>query len=136
MTDAFDWGSLPESWWLETGKSIGANEKQCRFAAAKHNGCSNSEAAEQAGYGSSSPEALRSEGYRVFRSNKVQQLLALAAGEEGGDSKGDITPAEAKQILSKLARGSDPQIKIKALESFGEDGCRAARQGATRRRTR
>jgi len=124
--DAFDWGSLSEKFWRDTGAEIGCNEKQIKFAAAKHRGATNSLAAKEAGYGQGSDEALRSEGYRVFRSNKVQALLSLAAAEEGGKSAGDITEAEARTILSKLARGSDPAIKIKALESIGKMDAAAA----------
>lgn len=116
----FDYGSLGPDCWSRIANEIGANEKQAKFAARKHAGASNSEAARDSGYGVGSDEAARTEGYRVFRSNKVQQMLALAAAEEGGTSKGDITEGEARQILSALARGSDPQIKIKALESLSK----------------
>ncbi|HXX50935.1 MAG TPA: hypothetical protein VEI98_06570 [Xanthobacteraceae bacterium] len=127
MSEDFDWGELGSDWWLTTSREIGANTKQAMFACAKHRGASNTEAARQSGYGSGSEAAVRAEGYRVFRSNTVQQLLSLAVAEAGGGYGGDITDAEARQILAKLARGSDPQVKIKALESLAKmDAVKAA----------
>jgi hypothetical protein len=116
---AFDWSPLGEQWWTQTAATVGANKKQLMFACAKYRGCSNAQCAKESGYGSTA-DARKAEGYRVFKSNTVQSLLALAAAEEGGKSKGDITPQEARTILSKLARGSDPAIKIKALESLAK----------------
>jgi hypothetical protein len=114
--DTFDWGQLPSDWWLQTAKEIGADERHAKFAAAKHRGCSNTEAARLAGYGTGGAESTRSEGYRVSRSNKVNQLLALAAAEAGGGYDGSLTKQEARGILTAMARGSDPAIKIKAIE--------------------
>jgi hypothetical protein len=118
METAMDWGSLPEEWWLKTAAAIGASERMARFCAAKHRGASNADAARVAGYGAGGGASARSEGYRLIRSNKAMQLLSMAVAEDGGGSDGTVGPEEAKTILSLLARGSDPNVKIKALESL------------------
>jgi hypothetical protein len=106
---------------LETARTIGASERAARFAAAKFRGASNTLAAKEAGYGAGgNPGSVRSEGYRLYRSNKVTQLLSLAAAEAGGGIDGCVQPQEVKQILSHLARGSDPQVRIKALDSLAK----------------
>ncbi len=114
--DTFDWGQLPAEWWLETSKQIGADERHAKFAAAKFRNCSNTEAARLSGFGTGGAESTRSEGYRVSRSNKVTQLLALAAAEAGGGYDGTLTKQEARSILTAMARGSDPQVRIKSIE--------------------
>jgi hypothetical protein len=118
MADDFDWGQLTKDWWTETGKTIGASERAIRFSAAKFRGASNTVAAREAGYGGTNESGARSEGYRLYRSNKVTQLLSLAAAEAGGGIDGCVQPQEARQILSHLARGSDPSVRIKALEAL------------------
>jgi hypothetical protein len=127
-TDDFDWGELPREWWIQTAVECGATEKHAKFAAAKHRGATNSDAARKAGFGGGSEASVRSEGYRLARSNKINQLLALATAEAGGGYDGTLTRAESKQILTSLARGSDPALRIKAIESLGkiEDGERGA----------
>jgi hypothetical protein len=121
MTDRFDWGQLTQDWWLTTAKTIGANERHAKFAAAKFRGCTNTEAARQSGFAPGGSEgSIRSEGYRLARANKIVQLLSLASAECGGGIDGCVTSAEAKQILSHLARGSDPSVRIKALDSLAK----------------
>jgi hypothetical protein len=114
--DIFDWGQLPMDWWLQTALEIGADERHAKFAAAKFRNCSNTEAARLSGFGTGGAESQRSEGYRVARSNKVNQLLALASAQAGGGPDGSLTRSEARGILTAMARGSDPQIRIKAIE--------------------
>jgi hypothetical protein len=115
-----DYGQLTKDWWHETGATIGASERAIKFSAAKFRGASNTVAAREAGYGGNNESGARTEGYRLYRSNKVTQLLALAAAEAGGGIDGTVQPAEAKQILSHLARGSDPSVRIKALEALSK----------------
>jgi hypothetical protein len=116
MDKNFDFGQLPREWWLKTAAQVGASERHAVFAAAKHRGCTNTEAARKAGFGGTEG-AIRSEGYRLFRSNKIAQLLALASAEAGGGFDGTLTLQESRQILSSLARGSDPNLRIKAIEA-------------------
>jgi hypothetical protein len=118
--DDFDYGQLTKEWWHEPGATIGASEKAIKFSAAKFCGKSNTEAARLAGYGGANESGARTEGYRLYRSNKVTQLLSLAAAEAGGGIDGCVQPQEAKQILSHLARGSDPAVRIKALDSLAK----------------
>ncbi len=116
----FDWGELGREWWLETAHSVGATERHAIFAAVKHRGGTNTDAARSAGFGGGSEASVRSEGYRLARSNKIMRLLALASAEAGGGYDGNVTLAETKQILSTLARGSDPAVRIKALEALNK----------------
>jgi hypothetical protein len=118
MSNEFDWGSLGESWWTDASTSIGADLRQAKFACCVHRGCSNTEAARQAGYSPGNEEGMRAEGYRVSRSNKVLSLLALANAETGTGPDGTVDKAEAKRILSSLARGSDPAVRIRAIEQL------------------
>jgi hypothetical protein len=112
----FDYGELGRDWWLKTAAQVGASERHAKFAAAKHRGCTNTEAARVAGFGVGSESSTRSEGYRLLRSNRVNQLLALATVESGSGYDGTVSRQESKQILTSLARGSDPAIRIKSIE--------------------
>jgi hypothetical protein len=118
--DDFDWGQLPREWWLETAATCGATEKHAKFAAAKHRGATNADAARASGFGAGNDKSARSEGYRLARSNRIMNLLALAATEAGGGYDGTLTRTESRQILTGLARGSDPALKIKAIESLNK----------------
>jgi hypothetical protein len=116
----FDWSPLGEGRWQELGKDCGATERQLKFAAARFRGCSNAESARQAGYGSGASDAnVRSTGYRLSRSNIIVKLLALAAADSSGFD-GGVTRQEARQILSRLARGSDPSVRIRAIEQLSK----------------
>jgi hypothetical protein len=117
LSDDFDWNPLGEAWWRDTARQLGASDKQTKFAAAKHRGCSNTEAARQAGYEASTESGLRTTGYRLARANIIEKLLAFAAGE-GVGSEGNVDRQEARRILSSLARGSDPSVRIRAVEQL------------------
>jgi hypothetical protein len=118
QTNEFDWNPLGESWWIDTAKQLGATPRQAKFACAKTRGCSNTESARQAGYGSGTDDQnLRSTGYRLSRSNMVGRLLALASGA-GSGYDGAVDRDEARRILSNLARGSDPAIRIRSIEGL------------------
>src|SRR5262245_21154320 len=114
----FDWGPLGEAWWQETATQLGASPLQTRFACSKHRGCSNTEAARQAGY-KADADGIRSAGYRAMRSNIVERLMAFASSEDGGYG-GEVDRDEAKRILSSLARGSDPRVRISAVEQINK----------------
>jgi len=74
-------------------------------------------AARVSGY-SGDKVGIRQAGSRAARSAAVTNLLALAKAESGEGPDGVVGAAEAKRILSRLARGSDPNVRIKALESL------------------
>jgi len=119
--DTFDWQPLGREFWIDAGRHLGASGKQVRWAAAKFRNCSNTECCRQSGYTASTDEGLRSTGYRLFRANVIQKLLAFASAEAGGTGPdGSVTRDEARRILSALARGSDPSVKIRAVEQLSK----------------
>jgi hypothetical protein len=118
--DGFDYGELGEVFWLENARQCGADVRQAQYAAARFRGCSQTESARISGYGSENEASTRQAGYRLARSNTVQRLLAFAAAEKGGGYDGNVDEQEAKRILSNLARGSDPAIRIRAVESLNK----------------
>lgn len=125
--DGFDWQPLGESWWREAGRTFGASSLQIKFACAKHRGCRNTQAAREAGY-SDSDGSIKQTAYRTFRTNAVTNLLSLATAERAGVD-GTVNGRESKNILSRLARGADPSIRIRAIEALAkmEDAERQAR---------
>lgn len=122
MTESdFDWQPLGMAWWLDAARQFGASDRQTRFAAAKFRNCSNTQAAREAGYQSAEPGQLRTTAHRLSKSNIVAKLLAFAAAESGGTGyDGNVSRDEAKGILSRLARQSDPNIKIRACEQLAK----------------
>jgi hypothetical protein len=115
-TDTFDYGAIPYETWKEFAAICGADDRHIKFAAAKFRNCTNTQAAREAGYGAKGGASTRSEGYRLARSNKINQLLALAAAEAGSGYDGTLTKQESRSILTAMARGSDPQVRIKSIE--------------------
>jgi len=131
MADEFEWGQLPREWWLRTAATLGASERDAVFAASKHQGASNTAAARAAGFGK--PGAgQRTEGHRRAKSNKINQMLALAVAEAGGGYDGTLTQAEIKSTLTAMVRGSDPNTRLKAIDAFTklEATERGQRQGS------
>ena len=63
---------------------------------------------------------IRQAGHRAAHSTAVVGLLSMAKAETGKGPDGNVTMTEAKQILSRLARGSDPNVRIKAIESLAK----------------
>jgi hypothetical protein len=115
----FDWGELGEKWWRDAGAQFKASEAQIKFACAKHRCASNAGAAREAGYaGCADNDIAKQSGYKAFRTTSVQNLLAFAAAEAKGGNDGTVYGGEARRILSKLARGSDPTVKIRAIEAL------------------
>jgi hypothetical protein len=111
-TEEFDWGAKGEGWWREQAKSCGVDgEMAIRFCAAKSRGLTNTRAAKEAG----AAEPHKSAGYRLARTRGVELLMTAVSVESGG-AVGLVTAAEGKAILSSLARGSDPSIRIRSVE--------------------
>jgi hypothetical protein len=123
MTDEqkseFDWLPLGEGFWTEAAATCGATALQARFACCRHRGMTATGAAKLAGY-TADGDGIRQAGSRAAKSTAVMNLLAMAVAEAGGGDDGVVDSAEAKRILSRLARGSDPNVRIKALESLNK----------------
>ena len=116
--DPIDWLPLGQEWWDEAARSCGADERQLKFAVCKFRGRSNTQSARTAGYGDDK-DAWKQHGYRLARTRVVSTLLALASAEtKGAGPDGSVDKREAKAILSGLARGSDPSVKVRALEAL------------------
>jgi hypothetical protein len=114
----FDWSPLGSAFWVEAQKTTGASDQQTRFACCRYRDMSATGSARSSGYVGEGV-TLRQAGSRAAKSTAVMQLLALASAE-GGGSDGTVDAAEAKQILSRLARGSDPSVRIRALEALSK----------------
>src|SRR5215472_9118667 len=120
MTDnEIDFGELGRDWWFEAGANCGASEQQIIFAACRHKGMTATGAARVAGY-AGDDASIRQAGHRAAHSTAVMGLLSMAKAETGQGPDGNVTMTEAKQILSRLARGSDPNVRIKAIESLAK----------------
>jgi hypothetical protein len=120
MNTQFDWSPLGRDWWIDTARQTGGSERQAMFACCKFRNCSNTESARQAGYSANTEAGLRTAGYRVARENAILRLLALASAEQGGGPDGTVDAAEVRRIISQLARGSDPAIRIRACEAIAK----------------
>jgi hypothetical protein len=117
QTSEFDWSPLGASFWLEAQKTVGASDLQTKFAACRYRGMTAVGSARAAGY-TGDAAALRQAGSRAAQGTAVQHLMALGKAEARGDDNGHVGLEEARSILSRLARGSDPNVRIKALESI------------------
>jgi hypothetical protein len=115
----FNWDPLGEAFWTEAAATTGATMLQARFACCRHRGMTATGAARLAGY-TADGDGIRQSGSRAAKSTAVMNLLALAVAEAGGGDDGVVDSAEARRILSRLARGSDPNVRIKAIESLGK----------------
>ena len=102
----------------------GADTLAVKFTAAKDRGESNSQAARSAGAGGA-PNAA---GYRLSKSNEVARLMAALAAETGSDV-GNVDARRARAILSRLAEGSDPSVRIRAIECLQRMDEREAQEG-------
>ena len=119
MTTELDWGELGEAWWREAGANCHETEQQIIFALHRHKGMSATGSAKAANY-AGDDATIRQAGHRAAHSTAVMGLLSMAKAETGKGPDGNVTMTEAKQILSRLARGSDPNVRIKAIESLAK----------------
>src|SRR5262249_46420476 len=113
----FDWAPLGEGFWTEAAATVGATPLQAKFACCRHRGMTAAGSARASGY-SGDKVSIRQAGSRAAKSTAVMNMLSLARAQTGGGPDGVVSAAEAKRILSRLARGSDPNVRIKALESL------------------
>ena len=119
MTTETDWGELGEDWWREAGANCHASEQQIIFALHRHKGMTATGAAKAAQY-AGNDDTIRQAGHRASHSTAVVALLSMAKAETGQGPDGNVTMMEAKQILSRLARGSDPNVRIKSIETLAK----------------
>jgi hypothetical protein len=115
QTTEFDWSPLGSGFWEEAKKTTGASDMQVRFAACRHRGMTAVGSAKAAGY-SGDAASIRQAGSRAAKTTAVMNLLALAQAEQAGGDDGTVKGPEARRILSRLARGSDPSVRIRAVE--------------------
>jgi hypothetical protein len=115
QTTEFDWSPLGSGFWEEAKKTTGASDLQTRFACCRHRLMTAVGAAKAAGY-SGDADSIRQAGSRAAKSTAVMNLLALAQAEQAGGDDGTVKGPEARRILSRLARGSDPSVRIRAVE--------------------
>jgi hypothetical protein len=124
IDDDFNWAPMGRSWWARVATETGATPLQARFACAKLRGRGHASAAREAGAGGTA----KSQGYEMSINPKVIAMLSLAATAgkgrpkklEDARPKGEMSPAEAKSILTDIARSSDPVLKIRAVEALGK----------------
>lgn len=108
----FDWGPRGEQFFRDLAAAAGVkSELAIKFFAAKTQEATNSKAASLAGAGGNPANA----GYRLSRSKDVERLAA-AAHAEAGVNVGLVDRAEARRILSAMARGADHTVKLRAIE--------------------
>lgn len=119
QTSEFDWSPLGEAFWAEAQKTCGASDLQTRFACCRVRGMTAVGSARAAGY-TGDNQTLRQAGSRAAQSTAVMNLLALSKVEAAGGDDGTVGVAEARRILSRLARGSDPNVRIKAIEGISK----------------
>jgi hypothetical protein len=123
MNEEIDWTPLGEDWWREAGANCHATEQQIIFALHRHKGMTATGAAKAANY-AGDDATIRQAGHRAAHSTAVMGLLSMAKAETGQGPDGNVTLEEAKAILSRLARGSDPNVRIKSIETL----CRIERE--------
>jgi hypothetical protein len=119
MTEEIDWGELGEEWWREAGTACHASEQQIIFALHRSKGMTATASARAAKY-AGDDTTIRQAGHRASHSTAVCGLLSMAKAETGQGPDGNVTMTEAKQILSRLARGSDPNVRIKSIETLAK----------------
>jgi hypothetical protein len=117
QTTEFDWSPLGSAFWDEAKKTTGASDLQVRFACCRHRGMTAVGSAKAAGYAGDA-DSIRQAGSRAAKSTAVMAMVQLAQIEQAGGDDGTLGGPEARRILSKLARGSDPSVRIKAIETL------------------
>jgi hypothetical protein len=115
-----EWGELGEAWWMEAGAACHATRQQIIFALHRAQGMTATGAARAAKYAGDGTDTIRQAGHRAAHSSAVMGLLSMHKAETGKGPDGNVTMDEAKQILSRLARGSDPNVRIKSIEALAK----------------
>ncbi|MCA1546312.1 hypothetical protein I6F36_05775 [Bradyrhizobium sp. BRP19] len=136
MTDEveFDWGELSEDEWRGLAREARASELHLRFAVCKDRGCSDVEAAAQAGY-TGTRDVIKGSGHRAKKTRSVITLLALAERRKAELSITDPSAPnreERRRLLGKLAKSRDPRVQQQAIDALNrmEDADRAVQAAA------
>ena len=126
FNDIYNWEPLGRSFWSRAALECTATPLMARFAAAKlRNPDNNAACAREAGV----PNAARSRGHSLARNAKVIAMLTMAqtadrqrpiAPLQDAKPDGEMTGAEAKAILTDIARNNDPVLRIRAVEALGK----------------
>jgi hypothetical protein len=112
------WGedeNLGCAWWDESAKICNATNQQKIFAACYHSGWTATASARAAKY-SGNEDTLRQAGHRASHSTAVQSLLGMAHAATGTGPSGCCEIGEVKSILSRIARQSDSNSRLRACE--------------------
>lgn len=114
------WGVFGRDWWLEAGKSAGANDQQIKLAACRFAGLTQEVCARLAGYSSKNGTG-RQRGSAAEQTKGVQMLLTLAHAELRArdlpvETKPAISPQEMDQRLDAIIRGPDQSASLRAIE--------------------
>jgi hypothetical protein len=117
--DQINFGELGRDWWFENGATVGATTQQIIFSACRFNGMTMTGSAKMAQY-SGDESTIRQSGHRAAHSTAVMSLLSLAAAETGRGPDGNVDMAEAKRILSRLARNAEPLTRIRSIETLAK----------------
>ncbi len=113
--DLFVWPDPGQQWWFEAGEDKKATLLQLKFAACLARSWQPAEAARAAGV-SGNPDVVKSTTHRLRTSVAVNELLGLYQAEFGKGPEGTIDRPERRRIASRLARQSNPMVRLKALE--------------------
>jgi phage terminase small subunit len=124
IDDTYNWNPLGRSWFARAAMETNATPLQARFAAAKLRGLGHTAAAREAGIG----RTAKSNGYHLAKHPKVIAIIAMATTANGkrpnrleeARPDGEMSAAEAKSILTDIARQNEPALKIRAVESLAK----------------
>jgi phage terminase small subunit len=122
LDDKFNWNPLGRRFWTQAALETSATPLQARFAAAKLRGAGHTAAAREAGCG----RVAKSQGFTLSKNPKVIAMLAMAATAGRGrptkleDARpdGEMSPSEARSILTDIARSQDAALRIRAVDSL------------------
>jgi len=122
---ALEWSDKDRNFWLSAAADVGADERQARFAFGVSTGMSKAASARFAGYEGDANQA----GYRAYNTNRVKSLLAIGQSHGRRSPDEPVSDVEAERLLSQLARGNDPNARVRALEALEKRRERRQQEG-------
>jgi hypothetical protein len=102
------------------GRERGMSDQKIRMAAGLIRGMTKTDALRAAGYVGSEGAALRSAASKAARSKQMQELLADAEKHKAGLPGRPLSDEEKLGELARLARSSNPQLRIRAIEAHSQ----------------